>query len=366
MSRHGHASVQLSVLLTGALALGACGSGADDAEEPTAQVQSALGTSSAGEGTCDAVATAGAGWLDTFIPISTGVFTSTFRVYPALHGNPWPPTIDAVIGFSNGPAQRFTDLGPIVRFGDFGYINARDGDGYVGAFPYTFGDGPYEFQLRTDVAAHKYTAWVRHLDAINKPFELLGEDLAFRTEQSAVARLDSMNRFVEPPQGSVETCGFSYASPSACTQSNAGSWASRQFPARTGQLRLEFYGWVNTASIDAVVGASHGSPTAFKDLAVAVRFRPDGAIDVRNGSDYAADTAFNYSAGNYYQFALDIDLPRGRYSVSVARWGEAAVPLAHDYAFRTEQLGVTALDQLGQYVDGDAGFVNACALTVVY
>lgn len=82
MSRHRHDSVRLSLLRASAVALAACGSGANDTEAAAGQVQSAFGTSSAAEGACDAVATAGAGWLDTFIPTSTGLFT-TVRVYPA-------------------------------------------------------------------------------------------------------------------------------------------------------------------------------------------------------------------------------------------------------------------------------------------
>jgi hypothetical protein len=253
-----------------------------------------------------------------------------------------------------------------VRFAPSGNIDARNGDVYAGAFPYHFGDGPYEFQLRVDVAAHNYIVWVRHLDSPNKPFELLGEDFAFRTEQSGVARLDAMGRFIDSAQGSVQTCGFGYASPSACVQSGAASWQSRAFLPRTGQLRLEYYAWVNTGSIDAVIGPSNGVPTAFSSLAAAVRFRPDGTLDARNGSTYAADTTFSYSAGSYYQIAMDLDLLQHTYSVSVAPWGQSAVSLAHDCAFRTEQANVTTLDHLGQYVDGDSGFVDACALTVVY
>ena len=74
-------------------------------------------------------------------------------------------------------------------------------------------------------------------------------------------------------------------------------------------IRDELDAWVDTGSIDAVVGASNGVPTTFSSLAAIV---------------------------------------------------------AHDYAFRSEQAGVTTLDHLGQYVDGDSGFVNACALTIVY
>src|SRR4051812_32013007 len=66
------------------LGLSACGGRTGDSEsldEPAAELQSALGSSSAPEGACDAAATAGAGWLDTFIPESTDVFTAQFRTW---------------------------------------------------------------------------------------------------------------------------------------------------------------------------------------------------------------------------------------------------------------------------------------------
>jgi len=103
--------------------------------------------------------------------------------------------IDAVIGLSNGAARGFSDLGPIVRFAPSGYIDARNGGSYTGAFPYHSGDGPYEFQLRVDLAAHNYYAWVRPVEP-HQDFELLGVDLAFRTEQSGATRLDNLARFV--------------------------------------------------------------------------------------------------------------------------------------------------------------------------
>ncbi len=123
---------------------------------------------------------------------------------------------------------------------------------------------------------------------------------------------------------------------------------------------------MNTWSIDAAIGPSNGVPTAFKSLAAAVRFRPDGMIDVRNGGVYAADTGFAYTAGAYYQFVMDIDMPHAKYSVKVAPYGQAFVSLAQNYAFRTEQAGARTVDHLGQYVDGQSGFVDACELTVVY
>jgi hypothetical protein len=280
--------------------------------------------------------------------------------------SPSTSPIDAVIGLSNGAARGFSDLGPIVRFAPSGYIDARNGGAYTGAFPYHSGDGPYEFQLRMDLAAHNYIVWVRHPDGSHKDLEILGEDLAFRTEQSGATRLDNLARFVDSATGSLQTCGFGYASPTACTQSGAGAWQDRAFPARTGLVRLEFYAWVNTWSIDAVIGPSNGVPTAFKSLAAAVRFRPDGMIDVRNGGVYAADTAFGYSAGAYYQFVMDIDMPHAKYSVKVAPYGQAFVSLAQNYAFRTEQAAARRLDHLGQYVDGQSGFVDACELAVIY
>jgi len=335
------------------LALSGCGAqGNESVAENTEITRSALDASEC----YDAIE--GGGWVNHPMPDSAGLFSASWRSYPSTH------PLDNVMGLSNGEASAFTDLGPIVRFGS-GYIQARNGAGYFGAFPYTSGDGPYEFQLRVDVPAHHYSVWVRHLDAVYKPFELLGQDLAFRDEQGSVASLDNWGSVMDS-SGHVQSCRFSYNPSNGCIQSTAdGVWRSRPFDDRLSQsnAHVELHAWVDASNVDGVIGVANGTPTAFNQLAAIVRFRPDGRMDVRNGSTYAADAEFTYAPNTYYTITIDLDLTAHTYSVSI--WRDDAtgtfVQLAHGYAFRTEQAGITNVDHVAQFVDGTAGSLNTCA-----
>jgi hypothetical protein len=339
--------------LAGILLLPLYGCGASD---PAAdRSESALSASD-----CN-VASPGAGWQNQPVPESAGLFSASWRTYPSTR------PLDGIMGFSNGPADGFTDLGPIVRFATSGYIDARDGASYGGfGFPYTSGDGPYEFQLRVDVAAHRYSAWVRHLDAPYKPFELLGQDLAFRTEQASVTRLDNWGAFLDGANGNIQSCRFAYNPTNGCVQSkDDGVWQSRPFDARLAQnqAHVDLFAWVDASGVDGVIGVANGVPTAFNQLAAAVRFRPDGRMDVRNGAAYAADAELTYVPNTYYAISMDLDLTRSTYSVTVTQAGQNVFTnLARDYAFRTEQAGVANVDHVGQVVDGTPGTLNTCAM----
>jgi hypothetical protein len=312
---------------------------------------------------------AGDGWVNTFMPQATGSFSVTLRGYPGTPAT--PPTIDTVVGLSNGSADAFSDLGPIVRFNVNGYIDARDGGQYVGGFPYATGVGPFEFKMDVSIPTHRYTVWVRHLDSPSKPFELLGENLRFRNEQSSVMRLDNVGRFTDSAEGHLETCSFVYSAADACTVSSAGAWSNRAFPAESGQVRIEFVASASSASIDAVIGASSGAPTGFTSLAPIVRFRPDGTFDARNGSVYAATTSIAYVPEKPYKFVLEIDMANARYSAMVRDasrpiYDSPYVVIGQDFAFRSEQAHVASLDHLGQFVDGTPGSVSVCNLTIAY
>ena len=349
------------------LGLSGCGPGdspASSAEGPTQVLQSGLGQTVEPAGVCYAVG-AGDGWVDTFMPQSTGTFSVR------LWGEPSQVFLDTVVGLSNGPADSFTDLGPIVRFAPNGIIDARDGDHYTGGFPYRPSDGGFVLEMDVSIPTHTYDVWIQHRDSPSKPFDLLAQNLAFRSEQSQVTRLDNVGRFTDSAQGSLYTCDFQYTAPDACQSAQAGSWLSQGFPTQAGHIRLQFEASTDSTSTDAVIGASQGAPNAFTSLAAIVRFRPDGTFDARNGSNYSADATVAYVAGKRYQFGLDIDLPHGTYSATVRDWGVAiydnpGIVFAQNYAFRTEQAQVQSLDHLGQFVDGTPGTLSACDLTVAY
>lgn len=208
------AVVALSLPLFAALigCSGGDGEVADDVDGivTTDQIASALlPTEPSG---CDQNALAGAGWVSTAMPSTTGAFSVVLRVTPEIGNDVRPPVVDAVLGLSNGAATRDADLGPAVRFNTNGTIDVRNGDAYSAdqAFPYTSGRGPYEVRFDVDVPSHTYSVSVRHLDQLGKPMEKIATSYAFRAEQQAVARLDSVNRYVDGTVGGVQTCGFAF------------------------------------------------------------------------------------------------------------------------------------------------------------
>src|SRR5258706_4071728 len=109
----GHVSFTALLLLA---LVGCSSSAAEDSQpsatEPTRELTDALGTAVTGS-KCNS-ATAGGGWVNTFMPQSNGTFSVVLNNFVSAPGS--PPQLDAVIGLSNGPAGAFTSLGPIVRF----------------------------------------------------------------------------------------------------------------------------------------------------------------------------------------------------------------------------------------------------------
>jgi hypothetical protein len=340
------------------LLLACAGCGSESAESEATSPGTLAG---ALESTCDPVVAAGDGWRNRPVASATGIVSASWRSQPNNGGGVGP--IDAVIGFSSGAADGFTDLGPIVRFGPNGYIDARDGSAYVGIFSYTFGDGPYEFQLLIDIPRHRYSAFVRNSNGVYKPFDVLAQEFAFRTEQSGVAQLDNQATFVDSSFGGVRHCGYVHGPAAPCAGSSAGTWQSRHFTTiGAQQVHLDFYTWVTAPETDAVIGVSLGAPARFGDLAAIVRFHPDGYFDARNGNVYAADARLDYAPGSFYRVTLDLDLSRGSYSVSITPPSQIPITIARDYAFRTEQSGLASVDHLSQFVDGTPGSVQTCGL----
>ncbi len=69
---------------------------------------------------------AAGGWKNNFLPQSTGRSEYIFKAVPVEASG---RAIDAVIGFSDGRADAFADLGPILRFNPQGFVDARNGGG---------------------------------------------------------------------------------------------------------------------------------------------------------------------------------------------------------------------------------------------
>jgi hypothetical protein len=347
---------------------GGCAADAKDSHEHVASSQSALGRVLKDD-ICEG-ASAAHGWSNAFLPVANEAATLHFYATPSGDAS-GSSAIDAVIGFSNGPATRFSDLGPIVRFNPDGFVDARNGDHYEGGYPYVLGKS-LEFQVGIDLLQHRYEVWARPADDPAQPLASVASGFAFRAEQSQVPFLDNLASFVDSASGALQTCQLWYAVPGNGALSHLGEWKHTAFASRGGQYRVTFDTMPATndpsGRMDAVIGLAQGVPNTFSSLAAIVRFNPQGTIDVRNGPSYAADTVVHYTNLQNYYFVMDIDAEQGRYSVSV-RGEDPAAPytvIAHDYRFRTEQASTTSFDHLGQYVDETEGNLYVSSVTIVY
>jgi hypothetical protein len=142
-----------------------------------------------------------------------------------------------------------------------------------------------------------------------------------------------------------------------------GPWWNQGFPGQARRFHVEFDATPSTVGLDAVIGLSDGAATGFTGLAAIVRFNASGTIDVRDGDTYHASSSISYSAGTTYHIRIDLDVRTHRYSVFV-RFG-SYLGIARDYLFRTEQAGVTQLNDIASKVDGATGSVAICGLSVV-
>jgi hypothetical protein len=334
-----------------------------DAQAAVSQVRSASGIPDCQQSP-GATTRAGDGWASDFEPQQLGMFSQV--QFAATPGEPSHGPIDAVIGLANGPATRFTDLGPVVRFNPAGRIDARDGAAYRADvdLPYATDGTQYLVHLFINFSAHTYTVTIGHF---NDPFPVtIATDYAFRSEQAMMSRSDNLGREVDSSTGSVAIC--SYAASAQEHDSSAGSgWDVTPMRSESGRLQVDVEAIARGTSVDAVVGLAATAPARFTDLAAIARFSPAGVIDARDGDAYRADTVLAYVPNETYHFVFDVDVPARRYSVTVVDSGNGQrTQIATDYAFRTEQQGVASLGALGQFVDGTTGGVSTAFLLETY
>jgi hypothetical protein len=153
----------------------------------------------------------------------------------------------------------------------------------------------------------------------------------------------------------------------SCVTGSAGDgWHNTALPsAQTGTFTVTYDVTPSVSPLNAVVALSQGSQTAYTGFATLTRFNPSGAIDARNGANYAALSTIPFSGGVSYHFRLVINVSAHTYSIYVTPAGGTEQTVGTDYAFRTEQSGVTALDWWGLNVNSsNGGSLTACNFTV--
>jgi uncharacterized membrane protein YgcG len=139
-------------------------------------------------------------------------------------------------------------------------------------------------------------------------------------------------------------------------------WQNQSVAAEYGLMTAEFDAVPSSADEDVVIGLSSGASTAYTSLAAIVRFASNGVIDVRNGAAYQAASTVAYAAGRSYHFAMTVDVHAKTYSVYVTPPGASPVLIASKYAFRSEESGVSVLDDLA--IGATVGSATVANLTV--
>jgi hypothetical protein len=291
-------------------------------------------------------ATTSSGWVNGDLGQRSGTFTMEFDA--TAPANP----SDALFGLSNGPASTYTHLAAIVRFNPTGTIDVRNGAAYAAenVVAYTAGTA-YHFTLDVNTVTHTYSVRVRSGNVDTT----LATNYAFRTQQAGTSQLTHYATKVDSG-GAFTVCGVTVTQPPSCGVSvPSGGFANRSFASQAASFTASFTATPNANNIDGVVGLSAGPASAFSALAAAVRFNPEGTIDVRNGNGYTADVTVPYTAGTPYSFTVVVDVLARTYAVALG--GQF---LAERYAFRSQQSNVTSLANQASIVDSAAGSLTVC------
>jgi hypothetical protein len=139
----------------------------------------------------------------------------------------------------------------------------------------------------------------------------------------------------------------SWAGPIQDTQESAMGFSSFDLPAaQTGSFEVSFDATPLADKIDVFTGLSATAPRNASDVSAIVRFNDTGTIDVRNANAFRADQVLAYAAGKVYRVRMLVDVAANTYSVFVTPPGQPEVPLASNYAFRSQRLAVKSLGQL--------------------
>jgi hypothetical protein len=299
----------------------------------------AVGTAQPLTNTCSSTTPTG-GWVNRSFGSHSGAFSVDVDLTPSARPS------DALFGLSTGAATTYTSMANIIRFNPDGFVDVRNGNGYAAdqSLPYSAGS-PMHFSIDVNTVNHTYS--------VRQWSTLLASNYAFRTEQSGVAQIDNYALKVDAG-GSVSACNVAVTDGCRTAGPNSG-FVNNGFASQDVFFTSSFTATPSAPGIDGVVGFSTAAATTFNAVAAAVRFNPSGKIDVRNGNAYTADFDMPYTAGTSYTIELLTDIVGHTYSVVVN-----GLPLARNYAFRTQQASATSLANWALISDSAVGALTVC------
>lgn len=309
-------------------------------------------THAAGPPPCLTVSAAGSVWGNvSLVSPQAGTFTAEIDATPLAAG------MSGGVGLSNGAQTSFGGLACAARFYTDGRIEARNGSNYaaVNSIPY-YPNTTYHFRFVVNVPAHTYSVYVTPAGGSE---QIVGLNHAFRPEQAAVSSLNNWSLFSD--LGSMRACGFG----APCYTATAGAgWINKAFTSQSTAFTAEWDATPSATNIDVVMALSNGSQTSVTAFACLTRFYTDGMIQARNGANYNSASPISYSANTTYHFRLVVNVPSHTYSIYITPAGGSEQLVGLNYAFRTEQSTVGALNNQGLIVDTATGSARLCNFVI--
>lgn len=287
-------------------------------------------------------------WEQLSVAEQTGRFVLSYEVTPQA------ANVDAVTGLSFGPADGYTDLATIVRFNTAGRIDVRNGNYYQAIHALNYEAGKtYLVVMTVDLPKRQYSVVVAPEGGAPVT---LAHNFNFRTEQSGATALNTLNVFSVGGPVEVSDPNVDQDAPPATDTigpivSN-GRWAGLTLERQAGTVSLLFEVTVSAKPVDAVVGVSLGLADGYEDLAANLRFNRRGVVDARIGAGYRAAQHFVYTANTTYTVAMQVNVQNHTYSATIRAPGGSLVTIANNYAFRSTQSRVAAVDSLNAHSSG--------------
>jgi hypothetical protein len=296
----------------------------------------------------------GVDWVHNNITPLNMALTDSFTV--EMDVEPTILALDGGVGISKtaNPVHR-NDYACLVQFAADNFIKVRNNDKYamdtdIIYEPYKI----YHIKITGHVPSSKYSVWVTPPEGAET---LIATDYTFRTAQIGVDSLLNWGAFYNTRIGPAKVYDF------YVTWKLPQQWAfvhntpSGLCLTNTFQIELDVTPLV--ANLDGGVGISKSNaPAQFNDYACLVQFAADNFIKVRNGGSYAKDVDIPYEPGKTYHIRIGGSLPTSQYSVWITPPEGTETLLATNYGFRTAQVGVDTLRNLGVFYSTTTGPVK--------
>jgi hypothetical protein len=205
------------------------------------------------------------------------------------------------------------------------------------------GGGTYASAQSVTITTSTSGASIRYTTDGSTPTSTTGTLYASPVSISSTTTLRAIAYLSGMPDSTVTSATYTISSGSVTLTSADGFFNAPLSASQNGVFTIQFDASASLSPSNVTIGLSQGSQTAYTGMAVAVRFNPTGFIDARNGAAYGA-SSIAFTAGTTYHFRLVVDVPNHLYSTFVTAPGGSEQTVGANFGFRTEQVGVTALD----------------------